>query len=74
MDQPDRLYAIYFPPACPQLNPQEHVGERTRDAISHNHSYQRFQPLSDDFETHLNETLFTTNFLTSFLPLGLGVF
>ncbi len=33
-----RLELMYFPPACPQLNPQEPVWERTRDAVSHNHT------------------------------------
>jgi transposase len=72
--QTDRLQVIYFPPACPDLNPQEHVWERTRDVISHNHTYRHFQSLIDDFETYLNETLFSTNFMDAFTPLGLGVF
>jgi transposase len=70
----DRLHVMHFPPACPDLNPQEHVWARTRDAISHNHTYRQFQPLIDDFETYLNETLFSTNFMDAFTPLGLGVF
>jgi transposase len=45
IEQTDRLQVIYFPPACPDLNPQEHVWERARDAISHNHTYRQFQPL-----------------------------
>ena len=72
--QTDRLQVIYFPPACPDLNPQEHVWERAREAISHNHTYRHFQPLIDDFETYLNETLFSTTFMDAFTPLGLGVF
>jgi len=74
IEQTDRLQVIYFPPACPELNPQEHVWERVRDAISHNHSYRQFQSLIDDFETYLNDTLFSTNFMDAFTPLGLGVF
>ena len=74
MDQTDRLQVVYFPPACPDLNPQEHVWERARDAISHNHTYRQFQPLIDAFETYLNETVFATNFMDAFIPLGLGVF
>lgn len=73
-EQTDRLQVIYFPPACPDLNPQEHVWERARDAISHNHTYRHFQSLIDDFETYLNDTLFSTHFMTAFTPLGLGVF
>jgi transposase len=73
IQQSNRLQVIYFPPACPDLNPQEHVWERARDAISHNHTYRQFQPLIDDFETYLNDTLFSTNFMDAYLSLGLGV-
>ncbi len=74
IEQTDRLQVLYFPPACPDLNPQEHVWERTRDAISHNHTCRQFQPLIDNFETYLNETMFATNFMDDYTPLGLGVF
>lgn len=74
IEQTDRLQVVYFPPACPDLNPQEHVWAQARDALSHNHTYRQFQPLIDDFETYLNETLFSTNFMDAFTPLGLGVF
>lgn len=73
-DQTDRLQVLYFPPACPDLNPQEHVWAQARDAISHNHTYRQFQPLIEDFETFLNNTLFSTHFMDAFTPLGLGVF
>lgn len=74
IDQTDRLQVLYFPSACPDLNPQEHVWERARDAISHNHTYRDFLTLIDDFDSYLNETLFTTDFIDAFTPLGLGVF
>jgi transposase len=74
IDHTDRLQVLYFPPACPDLNPQEHVWGRARDAVSHNHTYRQFQPLIDDFETYLNETVFATTFMDAFTPLGLGVF
>jgi transposase len=74
IEHTDRLQVLYFPPACPELNPQEHVWERARDAVSHNHTYRHFQSLIDDFETYLNETLFSTDFMDAFTPLGLGVF
>jgi putative transposase len=73
-EQTDRLQVMYFPPACPDLNPQEHVWERARDAISHNHTYRQFQALIDGFETYLNDTLFSTHFMDAYCPLGLGVF
>jgi transposase len=74
IEQTDRLHVIFFPPACPDLNPQEHVWQHTRDAISHNHTSRQFQPLIDDFETYLNETIFSTNFMDTYTPLGLGIF
>lgn len=74
IDQTDHVHVIYFPPACPDLNPQEHVWARARDAISHNHTCQHFPDLIDDFDTYLNETLFATDFMEAFTPLGLGVF
>jgi transposase len=74
INQTDRLQVLYFPTACPDLNPQEHVWERARDAISHNHTYRQFQALIDDFETYLNETIFSTDFMDAFNPRGLGVF
>jgi len=73
IEQTDRLQVLYFPPACPDLNPQEHVWERARDAISHNHTYRQFQPLIERFETYLNDTLFSTNFMDAYTPLGLGM-
>ena len=70
IEQTDRLQALYFPPACPDLNPQEHVWAQARDAISHNHSYRHFQTLIDDFERYLNESPFSTNFLDEYIPKG----
>lgn len=63
-----RLERLYFPPACPELNPQEHVWEQTRDAISPNHNDSQFQALIDDFETFLNETPFQTDFMPHYAP------
>jgi transposase len=68
----DRLDVLYFPPACPDLNPQEHVWSQARDAISHNHAYPAFETLIDDFEAYLNETPFDTNFMEKYAPLHLG--
>ena len=61
-----RLELIYFPPACPDLNPQEHVWEQARDHVGHNHGYPQFPMLIDDFETYLNETPFETNFMQKY--------
>lgn len=64
----DRLELLFYPPACPDLNPQEHVWSQARDQISHNHNYRNFQTLIDDFETYLNETLFETDFMQKYAP------
>jgi transposase len=64
----DRLELMYYPPACPDLNPQEHVWSQARDAISHNHTYFHFDTLISDFETYLVETPFETNFMAKYGP------
>jgi transposase len=68
LDENPRLELIYFPPACPDLNPQEHVWERARDAISHNHIDPVFERLISDFEDYLNETLFESDFMEQYAP------
>jgi hypothetical protein len=52
------LEIIYFPPRTRVLNPQEHVWEATRRAISHNHSCKKLDKLANDFEDHLSTTSF----------------
>jgi transposase len=68
LEENPQLELMYFPPACPDLNPQEHVWELARDAISHNHTYTDFSLLLEDFETFLNETPFDISFLDKYLP------
>ena len=68
VDATDRLHTLFFPVACPQLNPQEHVWEHARDNISHNHTYRQFETLIDDFEDYLNDTPFQTHFLDKYIP------
>ena len=58
-----RLQILFFPPASPELNPQEHVWKATREAISHNHMQPNFATLADDFEQHLNNTAFPCSLL-----------
>ena len=74
LEETDRLHLLFFPPACPDLNPQEHVWAQARDAISHNHAYRQFEHLLNDFEEYLNETMFHTEFFDGYAPLGLGLF
>ena len=68
LSENERLELMFYPPACPDLNPQEHVWSEARDKISHNHSYTQFQTLIDDFEAYLNETPFETNFMQKYVP------
>lgn len=63
-----RLRLMYYPTACPDLNPQEHVWSQAREQISHNHNYRHFPTLIDDFETYLNETPFETDFMHKYAP------
>jgi hypothetical protein len=58
-----RLAVMHFPVAAPDLNPQEHVWKATRRAISHNHTILRLPELANQFESHLNSSLFESSFL-----------
>ncbi len=53
-----RLEVVHFPPACPDLNPQEQVWSRARAAVSHNHVYSDFARLKTVFLEYLSNTLF----------------
>jgi transposase len=53
-----RLELLWFPPGCPELNPQEHVWKAAREAVSHNHRYAKLPDLAEAFETHLTNTTF----------------
>lgn len=58
-----RLCVLWFPPGCPELNPQEHVWKATREAVSHNHGFAKLPQLADAFEAHLNTTQFPCSLL-----------
>src|SRR5215207_2058640 len=53
-----QLEIFYFPPASPDLNPQEHVWKDARDHISHNHTINKLADLADKFEDHLTSNTF----------------
>ena len=63
-----RLELFFFPPACPDLNPQEHVWKLARDAVSHNHSFTEFGALRQAFSRFLETTLFTFDWLEKYAP------
>ena len=54
-----RLQPVHFPPACPDLNPQEQVWSQARAAISHNHTFPEFSLLKSAFLDFLSTTTFT---------------
>lgn len=66
-----RLQLLYFPPACPQLNPQEHVWKAARHAVSHNHSFLTLAELRHAFAAFLDATLFHFHWVERFAPLNL---
>lgn len=40
-----RLQVMFFPPGCPDLNPQAHVWKDPRGAVSHNHTFTKLDAL-----------------------------
>lgn len=62
------LAMIYFPPACPDLNPQEHVWKQTREAVGHLHDYRHISDLRLAFQNHLEQSLFPFNWIDKYLP------
>lgn len=65
-----RLHRIHFPPACPDLNPQEHVWSQARAAVSHNHTFRDFVLLKTAFLNFLSTTTFNiVATLTSVPPI-----
>jgi transposase len=63
-----QLHIVFFPPACPQLNPQERVWSKARAAVSHNHTFRNFAALKKAFFDYLSNTLFPFDWLTKFAP------
>ena len=58
-----RLEVLSFPTAAPDLNPQEHVWKATRNAVSHNHTETKLEPLADRFQAHLETHTFPCSLL-----------
>ncbi len=64
----DRLDMMYYPTACPDLNPQEHVWKLTRQAVGHARDYLNLSDLRQAFQNHLEQTLFKFDWLDKFFP------
>lgn len=58
-----RLEVMWFPPGCPELNPQEHVWKAVRESVSHNHRHERLSTLAAAFEQHLSTARFPCTLL-----------
>lgn len=63
-----RLETVFFPPASPHLNPQEHVWSQARAAVTHNHIFPTFQQLRQAFLDFLSSTLFPFAWLNKYAP------
>jgi transposase len=61
-----RMETIFFPPASPDLNPQEHVWKAARKAVSHNHTLASLPDLAGKFEKYLSATSFPSSFLARY--------
>jgi len=58
-----RLEIVWFPPGCPELNPQEHVWKASREAVSHNHGCATLPELAEAFARHLDSAQFPCSLL-----------
>jgi transposase len=58
------LEIFWFPPASPDLNPQEQVWKAARTQVSHNHTVKKLDTLADRFEAYLRSTTFPCALLT----------
>jgi DDE superfamily endonuclease len=61
-----RLEILCFPPATPELNPQEHVWKATRQAVSHNHDQRHLPRLAERFANHLTGNNFQYSLLEKY--------
>jgi transposase len=61
-----RLEVMKYPPAAPDLNPQEHVWKAARIHVSHNHDRSKLAELAQRFEHFLRTNKFNYSFLEKF--------
>jgi transposase len=66
--QHPRLETLFFPPACPDLNPQEHVWSLAREAVTHNHTLPDFPTVVQSFLRFLASRTFTFEWLSQYVP------
>jgi hypothetical protein len=63
-----QVETVFFPPASPQLNPQEHVCSLARATVSHNHTLPDLPTLRDALLRFLGTTLFHFKWLEKYAP------
>ncbi len=61
-----RLEILLFPPATPELNPQEHVWKAARQAVSHNHDQRHLPHLAERFAAYLTGNTFQYSLLEKY--------
>lgn len=64
-----RVETVFFPPASPDLNPQEHVWSLARAHVSHNHTLPDLSTLRDTFLRYLGSIPFHFTWLETYAPL-----
>ena len=62
----EHLDMLYFPPACPDLNPQEHVWKQAREAVGHGRDYAHLSDLRQAFTGYLEGTRFTFDWIDKY--------
>jgi transposase len=59
---------VFFPPASPDLNPQEHVWSLARAAVGHHHTLPDLPTLRDAFLCFLDTTVFHFEWMEKYAP------
>ena len=62
------VQTVYFPPASPDLNSQEHAWSLARAHVSHNHTLPDLPTLRDAFLRYLGKTTFHFAWLEQYAP------
>ena len=65
---PAPFHGLFFPPTCPELNPQPPVWEPARPAIAHTHAYAPFPTLIDAFASCRYQTPCDRCFTDKYAP------
>lgn len=68
VEQNPCLDMLYFPPGCPDLNPQEHIWKQTCAAVGHLRDYRHIADLRQAFQAHLENTDFHFEWIEKYLP------